>query len=135
MPGSAEGGPHRGCDSARLSAAFAVNRELVTLYWSLGRDIGERERAAGWGAKIITNLAADLAASFPELGGFSPRNLRHLGDFAGPSRVRVCAAACCQIAAGPSYRPLGGARRRRAAVQLGLTGHRSGSGMSIYSLL
>lgn len=68
--------------SARLSAAVAVNQELTTLYWSIGRDIGERERAQGWGAKVIARLAADLAAAFPEMSGFSPRNLRYMRDFA-----------------------------------------------------
>lgn len=68
--------------SARLSTALAVNQELVGLYWSIGRDIGERERAAGWGAKIIDTLAGDLRTAFPEMTGFSPRNLRYMRDFA-----------------------------------------------------
>lgn len=68
--------------SARLNAAVAVNQELIGLYWSMGRDIAERERRAGWGARIITQLAADLQAAFPEMTGLSPRNLRYMRDFA-----------------------------------------------------
>jgi DUF1016 N-terminal domain len=40
-------------DSARLRAALSVNRELVLLYWSIGRDILARLSAEGWGAKVI----------------------------------------------------------------------------------
>ncbi|NGM49317.1 DUF1016 domain-containing protein [Caulobacter sp. 602-2] len=68
--------------SARLSTALAVNQELIGLYWSIGRDIGARQLSAGWGAKIIDTLAADLRTAFPEMTGFSPRNLRYMRDFA-----------------------------------------------------
>jgi len=59
--------------SARLNAAGAVNQELIGLYGSIGHDIAERERRAGWGAKIISQLASDLQAAFPEMTGLSPR--------------------------------------------------------------
>jgi hypothetical protein len=42
--------------SAQLRAALAVNRELILLYWSIGRDILARQQAEGWGAKIIERL-------------------------------------------------------------------------------
>jgi DUF1016 N-terminal domain len=45
---------------ARLAAALSVNKELVLLYWSIGRDILTRQRTHGWGAKVIARLAADL---------------------------------------------------------------------------
>lgn len=47
---------------ARLAAALSVNRELILLYWSIGRDILARQRAEGWGTKVIDRLAADLGA-------------------------------------------------------------------------
>lgn len=67
---------------ARLAAALSVNRELVLLYWSIGRDILARQRTDGWGAKVIDRLAADLHSAFPDMTGMSPRNLRYMRTFA-----------------------------------------------------
>jgi hypothetical protein len=55
--------------TARLKAAVAVNEELILLYWSIGRDILDRQTAAGWGARVIDRLAADLRRDFPEMTG------------------------------------------------------------------
>jgi predicted nuclease of restriction endonuclease-like (RecB) superfamily len=68
--------------TAQVRAVLAVNRELVLLYWQIGRDIVERQDRAGWGAKIIESLSADLRAAFPEMQGFSPRNLKYMKAFA-----------------------------------------------------
>jgi predicted nuclease of restriction endonuclease-like (RecB) superfamily len=67
---------------AQLRAALSVNRELVLLYWSIGRDILVRQEEQGWGAKVIDRLAADLRKAFPEMNGFSPRNLKYMRAFA-----------------------------------------------------
>jgi predicted nuclease of restriction endonuclease-like (RecB) superfamily len=67
---------------AQLHAAFAVNRELVLLYWRMGREISQRMQAQGWGAKVVDRLARDLHAEFPAMKGFSPRNLRYMRAFA-----------------------------------------------------
>jgi hypothetical protein len=56
--------------TARLRAAVTVNQELILLYWSLGRDILDRQTEAGWGAKIIDRLAADLRRDFRKCPGF-----------------------------------------------------------------
>lgn len=68
--------------AARTRAALAVNRELVLLYWQIGRDILKRQEQEGWGAKIIERLATDLRAEFPDMKGFSPRNLKYMRMFA-----------------------------------------------------
>jgi len=68
--------------SARQRAALAVNRELVGLYWQIGRDILIRQSEQGWGAKVIERLAHDLRTAFPEMKGFSPRNLKYMRAFA-----------------------------------------------------
>ena len=68
--------------TAQIRAALAVNRELVLLYWSIGRDILTRQKQHGWGAKIIDRLAADLHKAFPEMTGLSPRNLKYMRAFA-----------------------------------------------------
>jgi predicted nuclease of restriction endonuclease-like (RecB) superfamily len=61
--------------STQLRAAVAVNKELVLLYWQIGRDILNRQQQQGWGAKVINHLAADLQKAFPEMKGFSRTNL------------------------------------------------------------
>jgi predicted nuclease of restriction endonuclease-like (RecB) superfamily len=61
---------------------MAVNRELILLYWSIGRDILARQTAEGWGARIIDKLAGDLRRDFPEMTGLSPRNLKYMRAFA-----------------------------------------------------
>ena len=67
---------------AQQRAARAVNRELVLLYWQIGQDILARQAAQGWGAKVIERLAHDLRAAFPDMKGFSPRNLKYMRAFA-----------------------------------------------------
>lgn len=67
---------------AQISAALAVNRELVLLYWQIGREILQRQQQEGWGAKVIDRLARDLHAAFPEMRGFSSRNLKYMRAFA-----------------------------------------------------
>lgn len=68
--------------SAQVRAALAVNRELVLLYWQIGRDILSRQQQQGWGAKVINQLAKDLKKAFPEMKGFSRTNLLYMRAFA-----------------------------------------------------
>ena len=68
--------------AAQQRATLAVNRELVLLYWQIGQDILARQAAQGWGAKVIERLAHDLRAAFPDMKGFSPRNLKYMRAFA-----------------------------------------------------
>jgi predicted nuclease of restriction endonuclease-like (RecB) superfamily len=68
--------------TAQTRAALAVSRELVLLYWTIGRDILARQQAEGWGAKIIDRLARDLGSEFPGVEGFSPRNLKYMRSLA-----------------------------------------------------
>lgn len=68
--------------AARIKAGLAANRELLALYWDIGRLILDRQRREGWGTKVIDRLAADLQREFPGQGGFSPRNLKYMRAFA-----------------------------------------------------
>ncbi len=68
--------------SAQVRAALAVNRELVLLYWQIGRSILLQQHQQGWGAKVIDRLARDLRHAFPDIKGFSPRNLKYMRAFA-----------------------------------------------------
>lgn len=68
--------------AARHRASLSINRELVTLYWTIGRDILERQEREGWGTRVVDRLAGDLRLAFPEMTGFSPRNLKYMRSFA-----------------------------------------------------
>jgi predicted nuclease of restriction endonuclease-like (RecB) superfamily len=68
--------------NAQQRATLAVNRELVLLYWQIGRDILDRQGREGWGTKVIERLAQDLRNAFPDMKGFSPRNLKYMRAFA-----------------------------------------------------
>lgn len=67
--------------TAQIRAALAINWELVVLYWQIGRKMLTRQQQ-GWGAKVIDKLAKDLQQEFPEMKGFSPRNLKYMRSFA-----------------------------------------------------
>jgi len=68
---------------ARVRASTAVNTELITLYWDIGREILDRQAQHGWGAKVIEQLSTDLRRAFPHMRGFSARNLAYMRTFAG----------------------------------------------------
>jgi predicted nuclease of restriction endonuclease-like (RecB) superfamily len=68
---------------AQVRAALSVNREVITLYWEIGRAIQERQEEHGWGAQVIARLSADLRRAFPDMKGFSPRTLQYMRTFAG----------------------------------------------------
>ncbi len=81
--------------AAQVRAGLSVNRELVLLYWEIGQAILRRQRAEGWGAKVVDRLASDLRQAFPDMRGFSPRNLKYMRAFAEAyPEVTFCAAGC-----------------------------------------
>lgn len=61
--------------SARTAAARSVNRELILLYWDIGRRIVEKQEQLGWGKSVVEKLSRDLNVEFPAMTGFSSRNL------------------------------------------------------------
>jgi len=67
--------------SAQYEALKAVNKELVGLYWDIGRMIVERQDVEGWGKAVVEQLAADLRSEFPGVGGFSASNLWRMKAF------------------------------------------------------
>jgi predicted nuclease of restriction endonuclease-like (RecB) superfamily len=68
--------------TAQIKAAVSVNAEMLYLYHKIGSTILEQQQEHGWGAKIIDNLASDLRSSFPDMTGFSVRNLKYMRKFA-----------------------------------------------------
>ncbi len=67
--------------SARVSASRAVNRDLISLYWDIGRAIVEKQADHGWGDSVVERLACDLQAAFPSTRGFSVANLWRMRQF------------------------------------------------------
>jgi hypothetical protein len=61
--------------SARIKVALSVNTQLIQLYWDLGQAISEKLASANWGSKVLEQLSTDLKHEFPEIKGFSRRNL------------------------------------------------------------
>lgn len=68
--------------SAQTQAALSVNRELVLLYWQIGQTLHRESQQAGWGAKVVDQLARDLTNEFPDMKGFTRRNLLYMQQFA-----------------------------------------------------
>jgi predicted nuclease of restriction endonuclease-like (RecB) superfamily len=67
--------------AARVSAARHVNRDMILLYWDIGRGIVEKQQILGWGESVIDRISDDLRAAFPAATGFSSRNLRDMKRF------------------------------------------------------
>ena len=66
--------------SAQYEALKSVNKELIALYWDIGRMIVERQEGDTWGRSVIERLATDLREAFPGIGGFSSRNIWYMRD-------------------------------------------------------
>jgi predicted nuclease of restriction endonuclease-like (RecB) superfamily len=66
---------------AQYDALRAVNKELISLYWDIGKIIINRQNKLGWGKSIVEKLSADLQNEFPGMSGFSPRNIWYMRNF------------------------------------------------------
>ncbi len=67
--------------TAQMSAALAVNHEVIQLYWHIGKQIIEKQTKTNWGSKLLETLSKDLQNAFPETRGFSKRNLEFMRQF------------------------------------------------------
>jgi predicted nuclease of restriction endonuclease-like (RecB) superfamily len=67
--------------TARVKASLSANRELIELYWHIGKGIVERQRAAGWGISVVERLSSDLRSEFPGNAGFSAVNIWRMRAF------------------------------------------------------
>ena len=67
--------------AAQVKAVLAVNREMIGLYWDIGRSIVERQKAEGWGKSVVNRLGTDLQKEFPGESGFSASNLWRMRSF------------------------------------------------------
>jgi len=66
----------------RIRTLLNANSEMIQLYWIIGQKILEKQEEEGWGAKVIDRMSYDLKEAFPEMKGFSPRNLKYMRKFA-----------------------------------------------------
>jgi hypothetical protein len=76
--------------AAQLRAAVSVNRELILLYWDIGKIIVEAQKTKGYGKQVVERLAGDLQTEFPGMAGFSPRNVWRMRAFylLGPAKAK-----------------------------------------------
>ena len=68
--------------SQRISIVLNANSSMICLYWNIGRAILKKQKEEGWGAKVIDRMAKDLKDAFPDMSGFSPRNIKYMRKFA-----------------------------------------------------
>ena len=93
----------RRIQAAQTRVVFAVNAELVRLYWDIGRIVDDRQRRGGWGAAVIPRLALKLKNELPDLKGFSERNIDRMiaffrgyptpRDFSPPAVAKIAKAS------------------------------------------
>ncbi|MCK4517794.1 hypothetical protein KAT92_03400 [Candidatus Babeliales bacterium] len=81
--------------AAQLRAMSAASKELVRLYWFIGKTVSKRQEESSWGDKFINNLARDIQNSFPQIKGFSRRNIFRMRAFY--RAYANCATAVTQI--------------------------------------
>lgn len=67
--------------SAQYEAMKAVNKEMIQLYWDIGKRITEKQKALGWGKSVVETLSKDLQKEFPGVQGFSARNIWYMQQF------------------------------------------------------
>lgn len=89
---------------AQVKAAVQVNSALLTFYWELGADIVERQQTARWGSGFLKQLSVDLMAEFPDMKGFSLRNLEQIRRWYlfYAEGITNCATGCGTIAKQPA---------------------------------
>lgn len=109
---------------AQVKAAVQVNSTLLTFYWELGADIVERQKSAKWGSGFLNQLSADLMAEFPDMKGFSKRNLEQIRrwNLFYSEPVANCDTGCVAIGKQPAAELPKEARlpiTKQAATQLG----------------
>lgn len=67
--------------NAQYDAMRAVNKEMISLYWDIGRQITERQKELGWGKSVVENLSKDIQKEFPGIQGFGVRNIWNMARF------------------------------------------------------
>lgn len=68
----------RTIQESRIRVSYNVNRELIKMYWQIGKEIIKRQKVHGWGKSIVERLSRDLQKEFPGVNGFSSQNLWYM---------------------------------------------------------
>lgn len=66
----------------RLNVVLNANSSMICLYWNIGKAVLQKQKEEGWGAKVIDRMAKDIKEAFPDMSGFSPRNIKYMRKFA-----------------------------------------------------
>ncbi len=66
----------------RIKAHLSANSSMILMYWNIGNSILDQQNSEGWGSKVIDRMSQDLKTAFPDMKGFSPRNLKYMRKFA-----------------------------------------------------
>lgn len=92
-------------NQAQMKAALATNREMLFLYWDIGRIIHLRQQDEGWGTSVIPRLSKDLCNELSDVKGFSERNMKRMTQFykAYPKLLRIGPPAVAQLIKEPLY--------------------------------
>ncbi len=67
--------------TAQIKAVLSANSELIRLYWCIGKEIFDKQEIESWGKSVVENLSRDLKLEFPNIKGFSRRNLFYMKKF------------------------------------------------------
>ena len=68
--------------NGRSQVMWTANVQMSMMYYRIGQTIIQRQNSESWGSKVVDRLSADLKKAFPEMHGFSPRNLKYMRRFA-----------------------------------------------------
>ncbi len=69
-------------EKQRLSVVLSANASMICLYWNIGKAILNKQAEEGWGSKVIDRISKDINDAFPDMNGFSPRNIKYMRKFA-----------------------------------------------------
>jgi hypothetical protein len=105
--------------AAQYAALKAVNKQLVGLYWDMGRLIAERQSDASWGKAVVQRLAADLRQEYPGIRGFSVQSVWYI------RKVYLTHRTASSLCGMPTWRR----RAERGAVELATSARGNSEGL------
>lgn len=80
-------------NTAKIQAARTINKELISLYWHIGKNIVSSQHKYGWGTSVVERLSKDLRKEFPGQSGFSERNLWLMRHFMRNTKTsQICSS-------------------------------------------
>lgn len=83
----------------RIAVVMKANADMICMYWNIGNAILEKQKEEGWGAKVIDRISHDIKEAYPDMSGFSPRNIKYMRKFAEAWRdYKIVQQVVAQIA-------------------------------------